>query len=191
MNNKGMRVAVVAVCLLLGTAAGAQQTATIDFKSVGRATPLSGGHQQARDHRCGDPAVVRPTTAGRERGPVHRGCAQWRSPAGRQAAAGGSLHLEGFLQGPCALDRSALLPLQQPGRDRGSARRHRDGTDRRRSAAAAWGYCDRDYPREAIVSPYAFKTAQAHYEALLPRRSSAAGPRSTPTPQLPGDWNGR
>jgi len=32
---------------------------------------------------------------------------------------------------------------------------------------AAWGYCDRDYPRRAIVSPYVHKTAQAHYEALL------------------------
>jgi hypothetical protein len=33
--------------------------------------------------------------------------------------------------------------------------------------SAAWGYCDRDYPREGIVSPYGFKTAQEHYEALL------------------------
>jgi hypothetical protein len=33
-------------------------------------------------------------------------------------------------------------------------------------ATAAWGRCDADYPREAIVSPYPFKTAQAHYEAL-------------------------
>ena len=46
-------------------------------------------------------------------------------------------------------------------------------------ASAAWGYCDRDYPREAIVSPYTFKTAQAHYEALLdeakrPRRADTA-----------------
>src|SRR5690606_11235678 len=32
---------------------------------------------------------------------------------------------------------------------------------------AAWGYCARDYPREAIVSPYPFETAEAHYEALL------------------------
>src|SRR5262249_11991080 len=35
------------------------------------------------------------------------------------------------------------------------------------ASSAAWGYCDRDYPREAIVSPYKFKTAQEHYEALL------------------------
>jgi len=32
---------------------------------------------------------------------------------------------------------------------------------------AAWGYCDRDYPREQIVSPYGFTTAKAHFEALL------------------------
>src|SRR6478752_8919169 len=36
------------------------------------------------------------------------------------------------------------------------------GTDPRN---APWGFCERDYPRSAIVSPYAFKTAQAHYEA--------------------------
>ena len=34
-------------------------------------------------------------------------------------------------------------------------------------ATAPWGYCDRDYPRESIVSPYPFETAQEHYEALL------------------------
>ena len=32
-------------------------------------------------------------------------------------------------------------------------------------ATAAWGYCDRDYPRRDIVSPYPFKTAKEHYEA--------------------------
>ena len=32
---------------------------------------------------------------------------------------------------------------------------------------AAWGFCDRDYPRQNIISPYAFRTAGAHYEALL------------------------
>ena len=33
--------------------------------------------------------------------------------------------------------------------------------------SGAWGYCDRDYPREEIVSPYGFKTAKEHYAALL------------------------
>ena len=43
-------------------------------------------------------------------------------------------------------------------------------------ASASWGYCDRDYPREAIVSPYKFKTAQAHYEALLDEAQRRGGP---------------
>ncbi len=42
----------------------------------------------------------------------------------------------------------------------------------------AWGMCDRDYPREGIVSPYPFKTAQEHYEALLAETKSAAARRA-------------
>ena len=41
MQNNRMRVAIIAVAALLGSAASAQQTAKIDFKSVGRAWPLS------------------------------------------------------------------------------------------------------------------------------------------------------
>ena len=43
-------------------------------------------------------------------------------------------------------------------------------------ASAPWGYCDRDYPRSSIVSPYPFRTAQAHYEALLAETRSRGGP---------------
>ncbi len=46
-------------------------------------------------------------------------------------------------------------------------------------ATAAWGHCDRDYPREAIVSPYPFKTAQEHYEALLAETKARGGPTVT------------
>ncbi len=38
-----------------------------------------------------------------------------------------------------------------------------------------WGHCEADYPRKAIVSPYGFKTAQAHYEALLEETKKRAG----------------
>ena len=41
MQNNRMRVAIIAVAALLGSTATAQQTAKIDFKSVGRAWPLS------------------------------------------------------------------------------------------------------------------------------------------------------
>ena len=41
---------------------------------------------------------------------------------------------------------------------------------------APWGHCDRDLPREAIVSPYPFKSAQEHYEALLKETQGRGGP---------------
>ncbi len=57
--------------------------------------------------------------------------------------------------------------------------------------SAAWGYCDRDYPRKAIVSPYPFKTAQAHYEALLAETKRRGGPTVRTGATLPADWSGR
>jgi hypothetical protein len=57
--------------------------------------------------------------------------------------------------------------------------------------SAAWGYCDRDYPRAAIVSPYGFKTAQAHYEALLEETRGRGGPTQHTYATVPGEWNGR
>jgi hypothetical protein len=55
---------------------------------------------------------------------------------------------------------------------------------------AAWGYCDRDYPREAMVSPYRFKTAQEHYEALLAETRGRGGPTVYTKATTP-DWDGR
>jgi len=57
--------------------------------------------------------------------------------------------------------------------------------------SAAWGFCDRDYPREAIVSPYAFKTAQEHYEALLAETRKRGGPTKHTYKTVPGELNGR
>ena len=56
---------------------------------------------------------------------------------------------------------------------------------------AAWGYCDRDLPRRALVSPYAFKTAQAHYEALLAETKSHGGPTQHSYATVPGELSGR
>ena len=41
--------------------------------------------------------------------------------------------------------------------------------------SARWGDCGMDWPRENIVSPYPFDTAQAHYEALLADARSRGG----------------
>ncbi len=56
---------------------------------------------------------------------------------------------------------------------------------------AAWGHCDRDHPRRAIVSPYTFKTAQAHYEALLAETRKRGGPTQHTYKTVPGELNGR
>ncbi len=56
---------------------------------------------------------------------------------------------------------------------------------------AAWGRCDRDYPREAIVSPYGFETAEAHYEALREEARVRGGPTEHTYATVPGEWTGR
>ena len=58
-------------------------------------------------------------------------------------------------------------------------------------ASAAWGYCDRDYPRSGMISPYGFKTAQAHYEALLAETKGRGGPTQHTYATVPGEWSGR
>jgi hypothetical protein len=57
-------------------------------------------------------------------------------------------------------------------------------------ASAAWGYCDRDYPRDQIVSPYPFKSAKEHYEAMLADVTRRGGPTTYTQATLP-DWNAR
>jgi hypothetical protein len=56
---------------------------------------------------------------------------------------------------------------------------------------AAWGHCDNDLPREAIVSPYSFKTAQEHYAALLEETKKRGGPIEHTYATVPGEWTGR
>jgi len=55
----------------------------------------------------------------------------------------------------------------------------------------AWGFCDRDYPREGIISPYPFETAQEHYEALLAETEAKGGPTQYTHDNPPPDWSGR
>jgi hypothetical protein len=56
-------------------------------------------------------------------------------------------------------------------------------------ASAAWGYCDRDYPRAEIISPYPFETAKEHYEAILADTTARGGPTVYTRATLP-DWDG-
>ena len=54
---------------------------------------------------------------------------------------------------------------------------------------ASWGDCSLDYPREDIVSPFPYKTAKAHYEALLAAAKAKGGPTVYTKATTP-DWDG-
>ena len=56
-------------------------------------------------------------------------------------------------------------------------------------ASASWGLCTADYPRERIVSPYPYKTAREHYDALMAQAKAAGGP-TTYTKATTPDWDG-
>lgn len=56
-------------------------------------------------------------------------------------------------------------------------------------ASARWGDCQMDWPRESIVSPYPFESAQAHYEALLADTRSRGGPTEHTYETMPR-WDG-
>jgi hypothetical protein len=55
----------------------------------------------------------------------------------------------------------------------------------------AWGNCNVDYPRDQIVSPYGFATAQEHYEALKAETAARGGPTEHTYATVPGAISGR
>src|SRR5262245_17773114 len=55
--------------------------------------------------------------------------------------------------------------------------------------SASWGDCKNDYPREKIVSPFPYKTAKEHYEALLAKAKANGGPTVYTKQNLP-EWDG-
>lgn len=61
------------------------------------------------------------------------------------------------------------------------------------ASTARWGDCNVDHPVEYIFSPYPFRTAQEHYEALMAEAVSRGGPtiytRDNPPPNWTGHYN--
>jgi len=56
-------------------------------------------------------------------------------------------------------------------------------------ASASWGDCNADLTRESILSPYPYKTAKEHYEALLAAAKAKGGPTVYTKATVP-DWDG-
>ncbi len=60
-----------------------------------------------------------------------------------------------------------------------------------KDADGPWGHCEIDVPRAAIVSPYGFKTAQEHYEALQKETRGRGGPNVYSFKDFAAaEWNG-
>ena len=55
--------------------------------------------------------------------------------------------------------------------------------------SASWGDCRIDYPRDRIVSPYPYTTAEEHYDALLAKAKAHGGPTVYTKATTP-DWDG-
>ena len=55
--------------------------------------------------------------------------------------------------------------------------------------SAYWGDCSVDYPRAKMVSPYPYKTAKEHYEALMAKAKAHGGPTKYTKATTP-DWDG-
>jgi hypothetical protein len=190
MNNKnnGSTKCLVLAAMLIATSTWAQSLPDIGFKSVGRGWPLASVH----DQRIVGPAFIGAFGAPRSEQKLD-GYPPTALPKNVKP-----LPVDLFTSKDFYADRklwsdpryfrcnSPMATEFQKGILSANPLNNTDDP-----ANGPWGHCDIDYPRDSIVSPYGFDTAQAHYEALRKETQGRGGPTKPTFKNFPAEeWNG-
>jgi hypothetical protein len=165
---------------LVATSAAAQQVPDIGFVSVGRAAPLK------HDVNKSQPVGATLTRDGQFIGLAPPG----QTPPGIEPLARDLFTSDDFYKDRASWSDPRYFRCNSPWAIESLWSRGGPTPTGGSPATAPWGHCDRDYPRESIVSPYPFKTAQAHYEALKKETRERGGPRVYTKATVPDDWDG-
>jgi hypothetical protein len=193
MATKGSwKLSAVALAFAIAAPLAAQQSPQIDFKSVGRgapvmvdaaALPVIGAIYQggAGPGGNGQPQAPRTFVGSAPPGETPKGV----QPLQRDMFTSDDFYKDKALWSDARYWRcNSTVAIEDAWTGRGAIGEKGPST-------MGWGNCDADYPREAIVSPYAFKTAQAHYEALKAETTKRGGPTKHTYATVPGEWTGR
>jgi hypothetical protein len=192
MQNEPLKSCVLIAALIGASSIFGQEMPPLGFESVGRGRPLTASVHDYPD--VGPVWIVQPGQPGREVERTLDGFRPGRLPRGydplpRDLFTSDDFYADEELWSDPRYFRCNSVAGTE--RQRGVVSLPPLIPEGASEAAAPWGHCEYDYPRDAILSPYGFATAQQHYEALLDETRKRGGPNAYTFKDFPAaEWNG-